>query len=63
MLWSADAGEEQCVVKNVTNVKPKSYLPRSWTSLAVFNDAVALSEVICFHNIGKLLNKALYEDM
>uniref|UniRef100_F1KQV4 Alsin n=1 Tax=Ascaris suum TaxID=6253 RepID=F1KQV4_ASCSU len=44
VLWSADAGEEQCVVKNVTNVKPKSYLPRSWTSLAVFNDAVALSE-------------------
>ncbi|VDM45680.1 unnamed protein product [Toxocara canis] len=44
VLWIADAGEEQCAVKNITSVKPKSYLRRAWSSLAVFNDVVAVSE-------------------
>lgn len=44
VFWSAEANETCCLVKNVVNMNPKSYLPSAWTTFAVFSDAVALVE-------------------
>ncbi|VDK59393.1 unnamed protein product [Anisakis simplex] len=53
LLWCADTGQEQCQVKNLSVIKPKSYLPNvikpksylpKWSTLAVFNDSVGIVE-------------------